>query len=109
MTYKNQVSYGLHVIVVMAVFYLMGHLVASRISDKATLVSHASPGDQEGGCQIRWIQGIADCEVIDEGGKGCVSYVARHAFLCLMHAFHTVMVRCACIAMHSLCRKLREG
>lgn len=37
-TYKNQASYGLHVIVVMAVFYLMGHLIASRISDKAGLV-----------------------------------------------------------------------
>ncbi len=37
-TYKNQVSYGLHIIVVMAVFYLIGHLITSRISDKVGLV-----------------------------------------------------------------------
>lgn len=39
-TYKDQISYGLHVIVVMGVFYLIGHLVASRISSKASMVSN---------------------------------------------------------------------
>ena len=36
--YKDQVSYGLHVIVVMGVFYLMGHFTASRLSPKPSIV-----------------------------------------------------------------------
>lgn len=38
-TYKDQLSYGLHIVVVLAVFYALGYLAASRISPKPTLVS----------------------------------------------------------------------
>ena len=37
-TYKDQMSYGLHIIIVMAVFYIIGHLVASSLSSKTSMV-----------------------------------------------------------------------
>ena len=41
-TYKDQMSYGLHIIIVMAVFYIIGHLVASSLSSKTSMVRHYS-------------------------------------------------------------------
>lgn len=37
-TYKDQLSYGVHVIVVMGVFYLLGHFLAASLSSKLSLV-----------------------------------------------------------------------
>ena len=37
-TYKDQLSYGLHVIVVMGVFYAIGHLAAASMSSKTSVV-----------------------------------------------------------------------
>ena len=39
-SYKDQLGYGFHIIVVMGVFYLIGHLAASTISHKLSVVSY---------------------------------------------------------------------
>ena len=38
-TYKDQLGYGVHIIVVMGVFYLMGHMIAASVSSKLSVVS----------------------------------------------------------------------
>lgn len=38
MTYKDQLGYGLHVIVVMAVFFAIGYAAATRLSEKTSMV-----------------------------------------------------------------------
>lgn len=41
-TYKDQMSYGVHIVVVMGVFYLMGHLASATISSKISVVMSLS-------------------------------------------------------------------
>ena len=41
-SYSEQLAYGMQIIVVMGVFYLMGHLAAASMSSKASMV-HPEP------------------------------------------------------------------